>query len=496
MAITFVPNDPLAQALLPARRQSPRPEPPPGSARFHYPAPAAEDAYPIGSAEFLFWQCREAALATLETWVSISTPLARWQNGATLLPLHHDGGKGLNARYDRSSLKFMTWEKDGKATLAGASTDAVAHELGHALLDTIRPDLWNSVYTEAAAFHESFADCIALLVGFFDAPTRRALLQSGATLRDPNPLECLAEDMAEGVLRESGPQHPQSLPRRALNTLRWAIPINLPPSGPPSVLSTEAHSFGRIFTGCFYDTICKIFADQPHQDEEALLEAARVAGHLLVAGAKGTPEVARFFQGVGRAMILADQAEGGDHHLAIRDAFANHDVSLGSSAMLSPTSGLRGPAPHLDSGATRPGLSTTTRRHLLDRLGATRRGRLRVTAADLGGRTVTRAVHRRDVRLTGLHPRLRGVIAPAAESVLIGTSAASPVVLGELPDSGATEDETAHFVGTLLTHDTLSLESGRAAAMTGTENPIPPTHAIRTRGGRKVLTRVRFACLG
>lgn len=496
MAITFVPNDPLAQALLPARRQSPRPEPPAASARFDYAAPVAEDAYPVGSAGFLFWQCREAALATLETWAAVSAPLVRWQNGGKLLPLHQDGGKGLNARYDRSSLKFMTWEKGGKATLAGASTDAVAHELGHALLDALRPDLWDSVYTEAAAFHESFADCVALLVGLFDQASRRALLENGADLRNPNFLESLAEDMADGVLRESGPQHPHSVPRRALNTLRWAIPINLPPSGPPSVLSTEAHSFGRIFTGCFYDTICNIFADQPARDEQALLEAARVAGRLLVAGVRGTPEVARFFQAVGRAMILADQTEGGGHHLAIRDAFANHDVSLGSSAMLSPTSGLRGSAPHLERGAGRPGLSAITRRHLLDRLGAPRRGRLSVTAADLGGRTVTKAVHRREVRLSGLDRRLRGVIAPAAESVLVGASAASPVVLGELPDPGGTEDEVAHFVDTLLTHDMLGLERGRAARTAGTEKPLPPTHAVRTRRGKKMLARIRFACLG
>jgi hypothetical protein len=68
MAILFVPNDPLALADAPALQQPPRRDPPAGRAGFGYTNPPGEAVHPIGSAGFLFWQCREAALAALETF--------------------------------------------------------------------------------------------------------------------------------------------------------------------------------------------------------------------------------------------------------------------------------------------------------------------------------------------------------------------------------------------------------------------------------------------
>jgi Zn-dependent metalloprotease len=46
--------------------------------------------------------------------------------------------------------------------LLGASTDVVAHEVGHGLLDSARPDSSTSIL-EVGAFHEAFGDCIAML---------------------------------------------------------------------------------------------------------------------------------------------------------------------------------------------------------------------------------------------------------------------------------------------------------------------------------------------
>jgi hypothetical protein len=485
--IDFIPNDPLTQGLLPPRRQSPRPDPPSSQARFSYASAPQEAPFPFGSSEFLFWQCREAALAGLEVWTAISAPLAQWQDGSRLLPLQPLAGTALNARYDRTGLSFFEWDTGGKQTFSGASTDAVAHELGHAILDSLRPDLWDSFYTETAAFHEAFADCLALLVGLFDRPTRQALL-AGPGLRSPNFLSELAEDVADGVRREEGGQHPHALPRRALNTFQWRIPIDLAASGPPELLTSEPHSFSRIFTGCFYDAICNVFDVQPRQDEQGLLAAAQVVGRLLAAAVPGAPEMARFFQAVGRAMVLADEAaHGGSHHLAIRDAFAAHNVALGSSAMLAPTSGLAAPAPRIDAQAGTARLAASGRRRLRRRLGAARRSRLDLSVAALGGELVAKAVHRRDVSLGSLAPRLKGVVAAARESVLVGASETRAVVLGLMQDREVTIDEVRHFVGTLLEHDTVQRKQAP-------ESPFAATHAVRSRGGRKRITRVCFAC--
>jgi hypothetical protein len=493
--IRFLPNDPLAQESLPAREQTARADPPETLAGFGYDGAIPEDLYALDSPEFLFWQCREAALATLEVWAALTAPLTQWQSGERRLRLRHAAGPGLNAHYDRAEVAFLGSETGPRPVHAGASTDAVAHEVGHALLDALRPELWDSVYTETAAFHEAFADCMALLVGLFDAPSRQAVLDADA-LRVANFLEGVAEDVAGGIRLEHGPGHPQSLPRHALNTLQWEIPINLPPVGPPAVLTAEAHSFSRVFTGCVYDTLCNVFASQPAQDEQGLLAATRTVGQLLIEGARQAPEVARFFQAVGRAMILADEtASGGAHHQAIRDGFASHNVAIGSSVMLAPTSGLAGAAPRVDPAAGTAFLPAAARRDLLERLGAGAGDRLRLTPLALGGREVTTAVHQRRVTLAPVDRRLKGVVVPAIESVLVGGSAARAVVLGPLPDPRTTIDEVHHFVRTLLTGGGLAFDAAkRAAARATTTGPLLPTHALSTRAGTKRLRRIRFTC--
>jgi hypothetical protein len=112
-----------------------------------------------------------------------------------------------------------------------------------------------------------------------------------------------------------------------------------------------------------------------------------------------------------------------------------------------------------------------------------------------GGRIVTGAVHRRSGVLSALDARLVGVIAPAVESVLVGGSASRAVVLGQLPDASTTVDEVRHFVGTLLEHGALLFDSARGTAVRGPDIDLslPPTHAIRTRAGQKILKRIRFA---
>ncbi len=497
MAIRFLPNDPLAMAVIPPREQPARPDPSDQQVGFSYAAAIPEGVYALDSTEFRFWQCREAALATVEAWTALAPPPARWRNGQRLLPLKHDAGPGLNAQYDRAAVAFLGWETAARKTYPAASTEAVAHEVGHALLDAVRPALWESPYTETAAFHEAFADCMALLVGLFDVASRQAVLQGGVQLRAPNFLESLAEDVAEGVRLEYGPNHPQALPRRALNTFQWEIPVTLPPLGPPQTLTAEPHSFGRVFTGCFYDTVCNVFANQPTQDQQALLAAAQIAGRLLIAGAQAAPEGARFFQAIGRAMMLTDNAlSGGAHHAAIRDAFAGHQIAIGSTVMLAPTSGLAGPAPTVDRATGRAFLPAPARRDLLKRIGA-RRGRLRVTSEELGGQAVAKAVHRRSVSLGTLDRRLKSVVVPAVESVLLGASAARAVVLDHLPDARTTVDEVHHFIGTLLEHGAIAMTTaGRAATRSraGSAAAFLPTHRLRTRRGRKVLQRMRFSC--
>ncbi len=491
MTINYIPNDPLARDIAEMRRHTPRPDRPGSRAGFLYSGGVPEDRYQFGTPEFLFWQCSEAALAAVETWEKIDTSLTRWAGNRRNLQLRQNAGSDLNAYYDRRSLSFFEFTTGNKTTWSGASTDVVAHEAGHACLDAARPDLWNSFYTEVGAFHEAFGDCMAILTAMDDRKSREKLLLESPWLWDSNFLEATAEDLSDGVRRELGTQHPAAAPRHALNWFNWQLPTTLPTDGPPHVLTSEIHSFGRVFSGCFYDTIGNIFGNQARHTQAALRRAAHIAGKLLAAAVRSAPETPRFFQSVGQAMILADEQQNqGANRQAIFHAFDWHNISLASDSMLVPTTMVSGTAPRFAAGAAKATISAATRKDVLQRIGARAGVRTAINRLDIAGHKVAQIVHKREIALSKLDKRLRGVVAQAAELILLGQSGRRAAVLGALPDAGTTADEVSTFVNTLLKHDCVEFKNRQAVHDGGST----PTHAIRKSGKKKILKRVRVSC--
>lgn len=507
MAINFIPNDPGALTASAMRQVAPRSNRPATRAGFNFFNPASEGLFNPGTPEFLFWQTREAALLSLEVWENLNGNLSRWarSSNSRKLNLRQDAGDDLNAFYDGESLTFFHHTTQNRTTFSGASTDVVAHEAGHALLDTLRPELFVSTITEQGAFHEAFGDCIALIVGLFDRDTRVALLNASANLATGNFLEATAEDLSAGVRRALGPNHPAAAPRRARNNFRFQLPTTLPMSGPPPVLTREIHSFGRIFSGCFYDTIRNIFNSSPNRNEAALLQATRIAGKLLIAGAKKAPVATRFFQAVGRAMVLEDQTTNASaNRQAIIDAFVAHNIALGSTAMLAARATLAGPAPRFTG---KQPLGAATMRDLRQRIAAEPRAKFSFNVLEIGDEKVTEVVHQREVPLTGLDSRLKGVVAIAPEPVLVKPEGGMSALASALPDASTSTDEVHAFVETLLEHNRIAFD-GRSRATSkkraakklsavvaaGEELVDIPTHIVETRGGKKVLTRIRFLC--
>jgi hypothetical protein len=495
VAISFIPKDPLSPVPTVVHEQDPRPDR--AAAGFTYFDRAdAQGPHQPYSKEFLFWQCREAALAAVETWERLDTALARWSERAAdpaKLDLVPNRGSRLDAYYDRTGLTFYAYDHapDAPKTYSGASADVVTHETGHALLDAVRPELWQHPFTEIDAFHESFGDCISLLTALANPRVRALVLAESPTLRTPNFVERWGATLADGVKRSLGPTHQSAEPRHALNDFAYQLPTSLKPAGLPAELTGEFHSFSRVFTGCFYDTLCNMFADRPRRDEADLAQAAETAGRLLLAAARAAPATPAFFQAVGRAMVLADEQQNQKaNQLRIRAAFANHNIPLGTPDMLTPKAALAGAAPRPAAAGRAVRFDPGARKDLLDRIAARPEARLVVRALDLFGRRVVEALHLRAVPLGKLHRRLRGVFALAPECVLIGSSGSQAAVLGGLPEENATIEEVNGYVTTLLEHD--RIDFGSAAG----PPDVTATHTVAEEDGKKVLARVRFFCRG
>jgi hypothetical protein len=502
--INFITNDPLTVDVLPMRRVAARPERAAGTAGITVAGNAAEGRFEPGEPEFVAWQARQAAILAIEAWEEVlGAPLSSWAqestNPASLL-LIPDAGEDVNAYYDRESLSFFHKTRGNKTTLSGASTDCVAHETGHGILDALRPDLWFVNMLEVGGFHEAFGDVTAILTALRDKATREALLNISPDLSKANFVEATCEDLADTARRVFGANFSAAKPRRALNTFKWQLPQTLPASGGPDQMIAEVHSLARIITGCFYDVLRGIFTASGAPTQARLWTATKTTAALFYAAAKTAPAVPRFFRAIGRAMVLADgTVNGGAHGEIIKQAFFNHGLALGAQAFLAPELSLAGGSPKVLRSAI--ALEAATIADLRQRVGAGARAAARVSLVELGGESMANVSIRDEVSLDQVDKRLRGVVAGVDSVALVGRSGGAAALMAA-PRAGAASSEVLDFVGSLVAHNQVEFDAPakgakKRAAKAVTEsdaNAVVGTHAVKRRGNKQELQRVRFAC--
>ena len=494
MAINFIPNDPDAGPTAPGLRSQPaRPTRPSGRSGFTLSGTFPQGNFAPGTPQFLFWQSREAAIAAVQAWEGSSGPHTKWQGNRSKLPLLPDAGVDLNAFYNRASFSFFHRTLGAQTFFSGESTDVVAHEVGHGLVDSIRPDFFSVNFLEVAAFHEAAGDCVAILTALNDLDTRKKLLSVTTTLKKKNFVESTAEQLSRAI-GIAFPGHNASEPRHAFNTFQYQLPQTLPSNGGPGALINEAHSFGMLFSGCFWNLIARIFAATGSKTPASLLTAAQTAGKILIAGTKGALITPRFLQSVGRAMVLADQSlHNGANRDHISKAFQSHNILLGANAMVAPSIDLAGTAP---KGKT---LAAATKKDLMSRLGGSRSARLTTAAMREFDTPMVSAMQTDTVSLSSI-PGLKGVVAETHQPVLVGGSGRSAAVMGSMPHPENTEAEVLAYVKTLVAHDRIDYggkkktASKRGMVAGGGATPDHTTHVIRRVGGKKLLQRVRFLC--
>ena len=193
-------------------------------------------------------------------------PINKWA-ATKMLFIQPRAGKQLNAFYDRSALRFFYALDPITKQLIYAvnSTDVVSHELGHAILDSMRPDLYNVQAMEIWAFHESFGDINAILnVLQYDVVLDYLLKQTDGNLRQPNIATKLAEEMGNAIFNMTAGRmgHTAGFLRNAFNNFTYTIPEKLSKNGLDSKITSEPHNFSRIFTGAWYDILVGIYEDQ------------------------------------------------------------------------------------------------------------------------------------------------------------------------------------------------------------------------------------------
>ncbi len=424
--------------------------------------PPVAKIYSAGTPEFRYW-ATAACLSRASTYWSSQLPGVSWQVGH-VLPVDLYYGRDLNAYYDRVGLRFFQDNVGTRTVYSCESPDIVCHEQGHAVLDSIKPQLWNAASIEVAAFHESFGDMSALLCALQIPSLRHAVLaETNNVLYKSSRLSRLAEQLGWAI-RQSYPSAVDTdCLRNAVNQFFYRDPNTLPSSAPANSLSSEPHSFSRVFTSAFFEGLANMFKTMPAQDEPNLLQISIDMGKILVGGIKAASVVSTFYSQVAVNMLTVASSDfsGAAYTQALKSAFIKHGIiSPASSAAISNTKASKG----MTATAVQP-------QEELPKLSLT------VSEYSLGADTIM--VH------SANEPKSFNI-----------TGAALDFGSVEPPS----EDITAKsFLEDLLRRGRLKTEAGKdhdsqklnIASSAGT--PIP-THELRKEGDHLVLKRLRIDC--
>jgi hypothetical protein len=306
-------------------------------------APAVQ-VYQPGTLNFVYYANASALRRTSDFWGGIVPTGTTWQVGK-VLPVNINSGVDLNAFYTRGDggdapgLHFFHDSVGGHVYFSGESPDVCCHEMGHAVLDALRPQLFDAETIEAAAFHESFGDMSALLSALQVSSFRQIVLsETGGAINHASRLSRLAEQLG-GAIRVG---HPDSVDpdclRNAANSFFYTDPQALPPSAPASQLSSEPHSFSRVFTGGFLDVLAGMFRVQGGTPSADGLQAVtRDLAHLLVTAVLHASVVPDYYSQVAAQMVQAGEAApfNGKYRDGLKSAFVRRGIlSLQAAATL------------------------------------------------------------------------------------------------------------------------------------------------------------------
>jgi hypothetical protein len=418
--------------------------------------------YPPSSAEFRYWNATDALRRAADYWGALVPAGTNWHLGRAL-PVILDAGEDFNAFYDRESLQFFHGSVASQTVFSGDSPDVLCHELGHGVLDALQPDLWDLGSDEAAAFHESFGDMSALLSALQLDEVRKAVIAATrGQLYRASFLSRLAEQLGWAIRQD----HPDAVDRDALrnavNTFFYRDPTTLPPIGPAATLSSEPHSFSRVFTAAFYEALAGMLRLASATPTSAqLLQVTQDMGHLLVDGVLGAAVASEYYAQVASHMLSADaQRFSGKYRNALSSAFVRHGVlSLESAAGVTQAAGVTGAAGVGIAAAPVPPARSLPR--------------VAISGIELG-----------------LGERTIMVTAPGEPRTLMATAAAPNLT----PLTPTTHVNAAKaFLTGLYARGHIDLGTSRAAA--AVEHPLArKSHKLVDQQGELVLQRVYFDC--
>lgn len=237
-------------------------------------------------------------------------------------------GEAANAFYVRQNeaIEFYHFPSTalGKEIQSAQCADVVVHETGHALLDGLKPEFLYDWGPQSRAFHESFGDCMAILVSCSKPSlVQMALAETGGDLMRENPISRMGEEFGKAWRLRYNPWGVQPYLRTALNPHKYVPRESLPETGPIDSLTRQDHSYGQIFTGTFYRCLVSMAGENGRD----LVPASQRLGRILMHAVGMTAPSSTDLKEVARCMLTADkQLYNGAHSEQLEAVFKEREL--------------------------------------------------------------------------------------------------------------------------------------------------------------------------
>jgi hypothetical protein len=232
------------------------------------------------------------------------------------------------------------------------SHDIVAHETTHAVLDGLRPRFLEPGLPDQGAFHEGFADIVALLSVFsVDALIESTLGQADA--RGRIPARVVAEgNLERNVLFRLAEQFGEATSGVRGSALRRSLELPTGGAWRDDPIFEEVHRRGEVIVAAMMTALLRMWSGRLEaliyrgglDRNRAAEEGAKAAAHLLQMAIRAidyAPSVELEFEDFLDAMLVADEvvAPDDDHGYreSVRSAFGAFDITQPEHPVISLT---------------------------------------------------------------------------------------------------------------------------------------------------------------
>lgn len=261
----------------------------------------------------------------------LTTPIKKWASCNTL-QINPSAGADLNAYYDRSSIKLFYYNFNNKNFYFGDSADVVTHELGHALLDAMRPDFWSVQSLEIWSFHEAFSDILAIFnLMSYDEALIKVLQETKGNLHLSNSVSRLAEEVGfliRSITKDSSYLN-NALRDPAIENFKYIEPSSLPKEAPNNKLAAECHSFGRVFSNAWYNIFVRIFNLHVSKGDSqivAIKKARDISFSSLAQAIPSSPRVPNYYCAIAKCMVATASAKDIEYGKIAKEVFKEWSI--------------------------------------------------------------------------------------------------------------------------------------------------------------------------